>query len=276
MSVVSLPGIRRATQADKESRMHQPAAIASWDLLVTMVERRVRLRAKRTWIGSIWPVIAPLFLFVLYAYVFHSVFKVHQPHYSLFLFCGLLPWTFLAQTLGDGVQSISNEAVLVRRAAFHHEILPIAAVLTMSIYFLITLAGLIGYLAVRGQLHPAVLPLVVIPVLALYLLVSGLTVVLAYIDVYNRDLRQVLGNLLTVWFFLVPIVYSQKMVSPDLRFMRSIDPVSIIVGQFRQIFYYGSVTQPAHYAYVVLICGGVFVASLVMARRVSRHLAKDI
>lgn len=256
--------------------MHKPAAIATRDLLVTMVERRIRLRAKRTWIGSVWPVIAPLFLFLLYAYVFHSVFKVHQPRYGLFLFCGLLPWTFLAQTLGDGVLSITNEAVLVRRAAFHHEILPIAAVITMSIYFLATLAGLVGFLAVRGELHLALLPLVVVPVLALYLLVGGLAIMLSYIDVYNRDLRQVLGNLLTVWFFLVPIVYSQKMVSPDLRFLRSFDPASIIVGQFRQIFYYGSVTQPWHYAYVLLICGGVFAVSLLIARRVSRHLAKDI
>ena len=276
MRAVSLPGTRHDPTTEQEQPLHHPTAIDTRDLLVTMIERKIRLRVKRTWIGTVWPIIAPVFLFLLYAFVFHSVFKVAQPRYGLFLFCGLLPWTFLAQTLGDAVLSISNEAVLVRRAAFHHEILPVASLVTMSIYFLITLSGLITYLGVTGQLDATLLPLIVIPVLALYLLVGALAIVLAFVDVYNRDLRQVLGNILTVWFFLVPIVYSQKMASPDLHFLRSVDPVSLIVGQFREILYDNHITQPSHYVYVVLITGGLFVAALVIARRTSRRLAKDI
>jgi ABC-type polysaccharide/polyol phosphate export permease len=268
--------MRQDPAGEPVTQLRHPAAIASWDLLVTMIERKLRLRVKRTWIGTVWPIIAPVFLFGLYVFVFHSVFKVPQPRYGLFLFCGLLPWAFLAQTLGDAVLSISSEAVLVRRAAFHHEILPIASVITMSLYFLVTLAGLVGYLAVTSQLDVVLLPLIVVPVLALYLLVGALAIVLAYIDVYNRDLRQVLGNLLTVWFFLVPIVYSQKMVSPDLRFLRSVDPVSMIVGQFREVFYYNRIADPSHLAYVLLICASSFLAAILMARRVSRRLAKDI
>ena len=261
----------RAEQAPRP-----PGAIATRDLLLTMIERKLRLRMKRTWVGTVWPIIAPVFLFGLYVYVFHTVFKVPQPRYALYLFIGLLPWTFLAQTLGDAVQSLSNEAVLIRRSAFHHEILPIASVITMSLYFLVTLAGLVVYLAASGQLHPALLPLLVVPVASLYLLVGALAIVLALIDCYNRDLRQVLGNILTIWFFLVPIVYRPDMVSDELEFLRSLDPASLIVGQFRQILFDGHITQPLHVFYTLGACGALFVAAVAVTRRASRNLAKDI
>jgi ABC-type polysaccharide/polyol phosphate export permease len=259
-----------------ELPLHAPGAIASRDLLLTMIERKLRLRMKRTWVGTIWPIIAPVFLFGLYVYVFHTVFKVPQPRYGLYLFIGLLPWTFLAQTLGDAVQSMSNEAVLIRRSAFHHELLPIASVVTMSLYFLMTLIGLLVYLACSGRLHLALLPMVVFPVASLYLLVGALAIVLALIDCYNRDLRQVLGNILTIWFFLVPIVYRPDMVSDELEFLRSADPASLIVGQFRQVLFYGQVSQPSHVFYTLAVCGALFAGAVAVTRRASRHLAKDI
>jgi ABC-type polysaccharide/polyol phosphate export permease len=280
MTGVASPSQASPSQASPSqaspSLLREPGAISSSDLLLTMIERKIRLRSKRSWIGTIWPIISPVFLFGLYVFVFHSVFKVPQPRYGLYLFIGLLPWTFLAQTLGDAVLSMSNEAVLIRRSAFHHEVLPIASVVSMSLYFLISLAGLLVFQAATGQLDYTLLPVLVIPVLALYLLVGALGIALAFVDIYNRDLRQVLGNLLTVWFFLVPIVYSTHMESSKLKFLRSVDPVSMIVGQFRQVLFYGRITQPSHLGYVLAICGGFFALAIVTARRVSRRLAKDI
>jgi ABC-type polysaccharide/polyol phosphate export permease len=277
MHPVSSAAHDRSSDTRPEDQVPRPpGAISSRDLLLTMIERKLRLRVKRTWIGTVWPIIAPVFLFGLYVYVFHSVFKVPQSRYGLYLFIGLLPWTFLAQTLGDAVQSMSNEAVLIRRSAFHHELLPIASVVTMSLYFLITLFGLLVYLAVSGQLYVKLLPLLVFPIASLYLLVGAFAILLALIDVYNRDMRQVLGNVLTIWFFLVPIVYAPHMISPTLRFLRSADPASLIVGQFRQVLFDGKVTQSSHLVYVLLLCGACFVGAVGITRRASRNLAKDI
>ena len=74
--------------------------VANRDLFITLVERQLRLRAKRAWFGVLWPVVAPVFLLVLYVFVFRSVFDVEIKRYPEFLFSGLLPWTFLAQSLG--------------------------------------------------------------------------------------------------------------------------------------------------------------------------------
>ena len=249
---------------------------SSLQLLGALVERDLRVRSKRSWLGAVWPAVAPVFLMVLYIFVFRSVFRVPIPRYSEFLFAGLLPWTFLAQALGQSVTTISSEADLVRRTPFPHELLPIATTVVMGAYFLATLAGFIAFLGLRGHLEPVVLPVVVLPVLALFLLVSSIAMLLSLIDVYNRDLRQVLGNLLTIWFFLVPVVYRAEMAPGSLRFLRSVDPMNMIVGQFRDVLHYGKVSRPLHAVLMLAVCAGCFLASRAVFRRLSVQLPKDV
>jgi lipopolysaccharide transport system permease protein len=247
------------------------------DLLRVLVSRQLKLRAKRSAIGVAWPVLSPFVLFALYLFVFHGVFRVPGvDRYPEFLFAGLLPWTFLTQSLGLAVTSVSTEPELVRRARFPYELLPIATTTAMLSYFLVTLTAFLVYLGVTGGLHVAILPVVVLPLMALYLFVTGLALVLAWIDVHNRDLRMVLQNILTVWFFLVPIVYRQDMVTKRLLFLRSIDPANLVVGQFRAVLYYGRIVNRSHIVLMLLICVAFFTLCLALFRRLSVDLAKDV
>jgi ABC-type polysaccharide/polyol phosphate export permease/GT2 family glycosyltransferase len=249
---------------------------ASFWLLKVLVHRQLLLRRKRSVLGIMWPLLTPLFMLAIYIFVFHSVLHVPIAHYGEYLFAGLLPWTFLSQTLGVAVTSISSEAELVRRSRFSFAMLPIATEIAASIYFLATVAGFVVFLGVRGDLIWVTLPTIVLPLLALYLFVGGLACLIALVDVYNRDLRQVLNNVLTVWFFLVPIVYRQNMISPRLHFMRSIDPANLIVGEFRDVLYFGHLSRPLHSVELLVFTLTFFL----MAQRIVRHysplLPKDV
>jgi ABC-type polysaccharide/polyol phosphate export permease len=246
------------------------------ETLRALVERQLLLRRKRAVLGVVWPLLAPLFLLALYSFVFRAVFDVPIARYPAYLFAGLLPWTFLVTSLHQALQSISLEADLVRRARFPHEHLPLAAVAVNLPAFGVLLAGFVGCLAVAGDLEWRLLPVLALPTAALLLLVSALAMLIALVDVYNRDLRLVLNNLLTVWFFLVPIVYRQDMVPDPLRVLRSVDPMNMIVGQFRYVLYQGEVLRPAHVVLMLLVCAGVFLLSLAVFRRLSGDLAKDV
>jgi ABC-type polysaccharide/polyol phosphate export permease len=248
----------------------------TWDIGVMLVQRQLRLRAARTFFGLVWPVAAPVVLLGLYVFVFQSVFKVPIRDYAVFLFSGLLPWTFLAQTLGSAVTSLSGEADRVRNAAFPYELLPISTVLAMSCFFFVTLVVFVVYLAARGLLAYHLLPMLVVPFFAVLALVAAISMVLALIDVYNRDLRQVLANLLTVWFFLIPIVYRTTMVPKPVRFLRSVDPMNMIVGQFRDVLYFGHLSEPSHAVITVAVCAAVFLVSLAVFRGYAPRLAKDV
>ncbi|MEA2499355.1 MAG: lipopolysaccharide transport system permease protein [Actinomycetota bacterium] len=251
-------------------------AIQTRDLFVTLIERDIRLRAKRSSLATFWPVVSPLFLMSLYMFVFSSVFNANVERYPEFLLCGLLPWSFLVQTLGKTITSISAEPEMVRKSPFPYELLPLGAVGGHAVNFLIALTGFVGYLAVVGHLHWALFPALIAPIAAVMLLVMALSMLVSLIDVYNQDLRLVLGNILTLWFFIVPIVYRPDMAPTSMHFLRSIDPMNLIVSQFRSVLYYGHIQKPGDFILMFVVCVAFFAGSLALFRVLSRNLPKDV
>jgi lipopolysaccharide transport system permease protein len=250
--------------------------INRFDLARILVIRQLKLTAKRTIFGVFLPVAIPVILFLLYTFVFHTIFKVSIRNYPIYLFAGLLPWTYLSQTLSVAATSISREAELVRRVRFPYVFLPMASTGSGLVFLLVTLAGFVVVLAATGHLFVTLLPFLLFPVVALYLFVTGLSLVLAVIDVHNHDLRQLLGNIITIWFFVVPVVYSQATLSRHLGVLANDDPVTFIVGEFREVLYWGNVVGPGHTVAMMTICGGFFLVCLILFRRVQRGLAKDV
>ena len=247
------------------------------ELFVTLVERQLRLRAKRAVFGILWPFCAPLFLFVLYRYVFGSVFRVEIPHYGIYLLCGLLPWTFLVQAVHDALQSISFEPDLVRRAPMPHQLLPLSRVTAMAIPFLVLLVAFVGVaVASDAPTDLALLPALALPVASTLLLVAGLALLLALVDVFNRDLRYVLHNRLTVWFFLVPIVYHPEMTSDLVRRVSSLDPMRHVIAGYRDVLHVGELQDPLRLVLTLLGCAAFFLGALAVFRRSSVDLAKEI
>lgn len=251
--------------------------IAHRDLLRALIELRLRSRAKRSVVGTFWPMVSPFFLLGLWVFVFQRVYSSPIPRYVEYLFAGLLPWTFVTQSLNQSLTSLSQNANLIRRGPFPRELLPISSVLVIGVYFLATLVFWIGVLAVRGHVVSwAVLPILIVPIVALFTLVSAISMVLSVFDVRHRDLRFVIGNLLMVWFFLLPIVYRPSMAPGFVQALRSIDPMNMIVGQFRDILHFGGVSRPGHMALMVVVTTLSFLLSLSVFRHTTRDVAKDV
>jgi ABC-type polysaccharide/polyol phosphate export permease len=245
-------------------------------LFITLVERQLKLRAKRALMGTAWPVAAPYFLMFLYIFVFKRVFNVPVGRYVAFLMSGLLPWAYLTQTLSKTVTSLSLEPELIRKAPIPYEFLPLAEAAAFSVFFVATLAIFIAYLAFAGQLVLATLPLIVLPIAATIILVMALSLLIALVDVYSHDLQFVLGNILTVWFFLVPIVYPPTMAPSSLTFLRSFDPMNLIVSQFRDVLYFGHMEGASHLFKMMLAPTLLFIVSLTIFRRYAPSLPKDV
>jgi ABC-type polysaccharide/polyol phosphate export permease len=246
------------------------------ELFFVLIERDLRLRSKRAWMGSLWPVAAPFFLMGLYVFVFSRVFDAPVPRYPDFVLAGLLPWAFLSISIGTGISSISSEPNLVTARAFPYELLPLSSTATLAINFGLTLLVYIGYLATQGRLHLGALPLLAIPVVAVILLAMGISMVVALIDVYNRDLNKVLGNLLMVWFFLAPIVYTPSMAPGPIRTVQSLEPMSLIATTTREILYGGTVPPWSLLARTLVVPVCIFFLCLAIFRRFSRNVAKDV
>ncbi len=253
-----------------------PSLRRRWDLFLTLLQRQYRLRRQRSLLGFVWPLVAPLVLLTLYTFVFTNVFDVPVRDYRAYLFLGLIPWAFLTTSLNAALPSISLEAELLRRARFPSELLPLTTVAVNFVSLLILMTGFVVWRGFAGGLDVVLLPLLALPTVSLVLLVSSGALVVSVIDVYNRDLRFIINNVLTVWFFLIPIVYRPDMVGPGLRALRSIDPMNMIVGQFRDLLYFGQFSRPLNSALMVAVCAGLFTLSLALFRRVAPVLPRDV
>jgi lipopolysaccharide transport system permease protein len=240
-----------------------------FDLCVTLIERQWRIRAKRSYLGIVWPVLSPVGLALLYVLVFKRVFAVPIERYPQFLVCGLLPWTFLTIAVTRSVSSVTGDADVVRKARFPYELLPLTTVANQAFILLVNMLGFVAYLAVTGELRWATLPLAAFPVATIVLLAGAISLLVSLIDVYTRDLRFVVGNVLSVWFFLIPIVYRPRMAPSYLRWFQRIDPVASVVAQLRAVLYAGS---PSIVAMVLSLAGSaaVFALALAFFRRRSR------
>ena len=181
------------------------------------------------------------------------------------------------QSVHDGLQSISFEPDLVRRAPFPYVFLPLAAGRRHGE----PVPRCCSSCSRCTRSPPTTcsstqIPLLVIPVFSVVVIVATLTMLLALVDVFNRDIRYVLNNIITVWFFLAPIVYTKRMTEQHLRFIEWMDPMAWVIRQFQQLLYWGEPISVASAVLVPVVSIVIFGAGLVVFRRATIGLAKFV
>jgi lipopolysaccharide transport system permease protein len=180
-------------------------------LIQSLVARELKARYRGSVLGFFWSFVNPLLLLLVYSFVFNYVLenKVEgiQP-YALFMFCGILPWTWFASSLTEAAGSLIAGGNLIKKVLFPAEVLPIVSVLANMVHFFLGLLILIGFL-IYYKKPPDGTDLIWFPVaVAVQLLfTTGLALLLAALTVHFRDIRDLLANLLTLWFFATPIIY---------------------------------------------------------------------
>jgi ABC-2 type transport system permease protein len=181
------------------------------DLLLNLVARDLAVRYRRSALGFFWSFLNPLLMMVVFSIVFQVVRPLSVRNYALFVLTGLLAWNFLAGSLGGAVRSITGNANLIDKVYFPREVLPLSVVLSNLVNFLLSLVVFIPLSLLLGAQWSAwtlALPLIVGVQL---ILVTGLALLLAALNVFYRDTELVLDVALTGWFFLTPIFYELEL-----------------------------------------------------------------
>ena len=215
-------------------------------LLRELVKRDFHGRYAGSLLGFFWSFAQPLWMLVLFNFVFSTVMKIspvgtRTGHFAVFLFSGLLPWMALNEGVLRASTAVTDNASLVKKLRFPSELLVVAVVLAALLHEAVATAVFLVGLACIGELTwggLALLPLAVALQLALTL---GLGLLLSSVHVFFRDTAQVLGMVLTGWFYLTPIVYPVEYVPARLRSWIDLNPLTPLVGLYRQALLGGSV-----------------------------------
>ncbi len=219
-------------------------------LIRVMTRRDVLGRYRGSFFGSLWTILSPLLLMLTYFFVFAVVLRARFPGdpsrsgFVLYYLAGMLPWLAFSEAVGRAPAVMLEHRNFVRKLVFAVETLPVnlvAAGLVTEFFGVILFCGIL--LAVRHAVPAGVLwlPALLIPQV---LFTLGLSWFLAALGVFVRDLGQILGFVLTIWFFATPICYPEASLPASAIPLLSKNPIYVLVQGYRAILL-GPGTPPA-------------------------------
>jgi ABC-type polysaccharide/polyol phosphate export permease len=214
------------------------------ELLALLVQKDLKIRYRGTFLGFLWSLLNPLLMMAVYSAVFTFIARFPTERYPVFVLSGLLPWTAFSTSLSAGAVSILLNGNLVRRIPFPSDVLPLSVVLSNAINFLPGLALLLPLALLTGS--PIGWSLLSVPLLLLLQCVftAGLTLALAAMTVYLRDVQHLVSVGLTMWFFVTPIIYPLDFLKgTTLHTLLLLNPMTWLAVSYQQVFHDGSWPQ---------------------------------
>jgi lipopolysaccharide transport system permease protein len=213
-------------------------------LIQSLVARELKARYRGSVLGFFWSFINPLLLLLIYSFVFNVVLPGERTSdlggsYALFMFCGILPWTWFSSSLSESANVLISGGNLIKKVLFPAEILPIVTVLANMVHFFLGLPILVVFL-IYDQTPLAVGELVWFPVVVFVqlLLTTGLAFIISALTVHFRDIKDILSNLLTFWFFATPIIYAMKHAPPSGRRFLNLNPFTHLAISYQEILFF--------------------------------------
>jgi homopolymeric O-antigen transport system permease protein len=206
------------------------------DLVYFFAWRDVKVRYKQTLFGAAWAIIQPLVLMVVFTFLFGRVLNVSTPAgipKPVFYFAGLVPWTLFVGSMSAASESLSANSSLVRKIYFPRLILPISAVGSGIVDFLIALSVLFVMIFAYGLGISWTVAL--LPLLTLLALVTALAigVWLSALNARFRDIRYAIPFLVQVLLFVTPVINPASEVPSSFRFIYFLNPMAGVVEGFR-------------------------------------------
>jgi lipopolysaccharide transport system permease protein len=207
-------------------------------LLFSLVQRELKARYRGSVLGFFWTFLNPTLQMLVYALLFSVYMRQSLPHYTFFMFVGLLPWNWFSSSLGAGASAISDRRDLMTKVRFPAQVLPATVVVTNLCNYVLSLPLMVGLGLFFGEWptwHVVAFPLVLITQL-------GFTLAVVYfisaLNVRFRDLQHIVTNLLMMWFFLTPVLYPVTTIPEAFRQgLVLVNPMAILVTSYQAIFY---------------------------------------
>jgi lipopolysaccharide transport system permease protein len=208
-------------------------------LIYQLVRRDFEQRFVGSAVGWLWGLIHPLVLLASWVFVFQLCLHVPLPanevtqNYSLFLFCGFLPWLLFQETVTRSASALLDHANLIKRTVFPAEIVPVSIFLSSLLNHLLALALAIGVIGIMIGHFSLWLLLLPVYMLLIGLFSVGIGWIVASLQVYLRDTAQVVSVVLTFWYWVTPIMIDEQRFPPQGRFLLRLNPLAFIVRAYR-------------------------------------------
>ena len=209
-------------------------------LLYTFVARDLKLRYRGSVIGFFWTFLNPLLFMGIYTLVFSLFMRFGIDKYPAFVLSGLIPWQWFGDSVMSGFNSVNGGGGFIKSGIFPSEILPASAVTSSMINFVFALPLVLLFLTLfHVQLGWSLLALPIVMAVQ-FLFTLGVVLLLATYTVFFRDLQQIISHAMMALFFVTPILYDWSAVPARYQAVLRLNPLSVLILSYKNIFYYGT------------------------------------
>lgn len=246
------------------------------ELLKTNIKKEIRGKYKGAWLGVIWSFLNPLLMLAVYSIIFPYLLRVQVDNYTIFLIVALIPWTFFTTIIQQGCGCIVVNGDILKKVYFPREIIPISIVTSGLVNFLISTVIMLLFVIFGGvglSWHIIFFPIIV---LVQYVFMLGLTFILSSITVYVRDIDHFVSIIMLVLFYATPIVYTPSLIPVSLQWIININPMSHIIGAYRDVLYSHQLPNLLNLGIVGLVAIFLFLIGLSIFRKLQKGFAEEL
>jgi lipopolysaccharide transport system permease protein len=247
-----------------------------------LVARELKARYRGSLLGFFWSFVNPLLSLLIYTFVFTVVMPGARPAsyepYALFMFCGILPWTWFSASLLEASMVLVAGGNLIRKVLFPAEVLPIVTVLSGLIHFCLGLPILALFLIYyRVPVEPLDLLWFPVIVAVQLVLMAGLALLVSALTVHFRDVRDLLQNLLTLWFFATPIIYPLSYAPANVQRLLDLNPFTHLAVAYQEVlFVQGRFTATWRVGVAAAAAAAAFLVGYFVFDRLRETLAEEV
>ena len=274
------------------------------DLLLLLTRTELKVKYKESVLGYAWSMLNPALVLAIYYMIFKVISRTQQPHFAIWLFCGLLVWNLFNNSAQGSTTVVVGKAGIIKKVAFPRELLAMSTVGVAVVLFAIQVGVLIVFLA-AFQLTPDWGSLWLLPLafVALLVFTSAVSIFLSAVNVYLRDTQHLTEVALMAWFWLTPIVYpfgqvGSHLAKYHLTWLYLANPVAPIAMTFQRVIYnqtsyiptknnpghavvpllpsYGDGWYAMMIGIVFVVSIGLFLLSLIVFGRLEGNFAEEL
>jgi len=246
------------------------------ELVRNLTIKEFKLRYRNSVLGFVWSLLNPLAMMIILTLVFSTLLRAGIENFPVFLLTALLAWRFFSISTSMSLSSIIGNSPLVTKIYFPRWLLVLSSNLANLIGSSLEFAALFPLLIFLGM--KITYPVLLLPVILVleFILINGVSLILAPLNVYYRDVNQIWDITLQAGFFITPIIYSINLIPQRYLIAYSLNPMARVVESIRKILYYN--TLPTIEDFTIILASGVILLLIgcLTFRRLESRFAEEI
>ncbi len=236
-------------------------------LFSELVKRDFKKKYKRTYLGILWSLLSPLLTLLVMRVVFTSFFGSGIPHYTTYLFCGNIVWSFFSDATNGGMASLMDNAAIFSKINVPKYLFLFSRNLSSLINFGMTFVVFLIFCLADGVAITPLFLMLIVPILCLITFNIGVGLILSAMFVFFRDVQYLWSVFLTLLMYLSAIFYNpvgMTILGFDGGMILKLNPVYTYISYFREIVLYGNIPSPTHHLLAIgFAVGSVLIGGLI-------------